>query len=138
LRERGAKELYEICRDFVDALNEKLSSPSLSLDPAEFAAENYTGTPCLFQINLRGRLLQIEFSPTEELTSTEDFRRAYILSGAVRSFNQDFLVYHTIDEKGLFYCPEGDGGRWHYFDSRTYGAGALTKDFLAHEMRRLL
>lgn len=139
LRERGAAELHLICDGFVQSLNDRLSHPALTLDPPTYSGERFTGgAPSLFQINLRGRLLQIEFSATEELSSTEEFRRAYILSGTVRSFNQDFLIRDHVDEKNIFYCPEADSGRWHYFDSRTYGAGTLTPEFLAEEMARLI
>jgi hypothetical protein len=143
LRQQGAGDLYEICRDFVDTLNARLSTPALTLDPPHYSNESYPdGAPALFQINLRGRLLQIEFQTTDELSSTEDFRRPYVLYGTVRSFNQDFLAHDTVDEKALFYCMEGNPenrcARWHYFDSRTYASGALTRDFLVGEMARLL
>lgn len=139
LRERGAGELHEVCLSFVEAVNERLSRPTLVLDPAGYSGEDFTGgAPTLFQINLRGRLLQIEFRATEDLTSTEDFRRPYILTGALRTFNQDFLVRDTVNEKSLFYCLDGDGGVWHYFDPKTYGSGLLTREFLADEMTRLL
>jgi hypothetical protein len=142
LRQEGAADLYEICRDFVDTLNGRLSAPALTLDPPDYSGQSYSdGAQALFQINLRGRLLQIEFHATEELSSSEDFRRPYVLHGTVRSFNQDFLAHDTVDEKALFYCIEGNSekkARWHYFDSRTYASGALTRDFLVGEMARLL
>jgi hypothetical protein len=139
LRVCGAEELHAICRGFAQALNERLPRPALLLDPGEFSADHYaSGAPGLFQLNLRGRLLQIEFQPTEELSSSEDFRRPYVLYGTVRSFNQDFLDRHTVDERAIFYCLEGSHGRWHYFDSRTYRTGPLTQEFFASELERLL
>jgi len=145
LRVRGAVELHGLCHSFIAALNEKLSLPSVELDPFEYSAAHYTdGVPALFQINLRGRLLQLEFEATEELSSREDFRKPYVLFGAVRSFNQELLDHNTIGEKAIFYCPETDGkngedaGHWHYFDSRTYRTGLVTQDFLVTELHHLL
>ena len=135
----GATELHAICRAFIDALNGRLLKPSVILDPGDFSAEGYNdGAPVLFQINLRGRLLQIRFEGTEDLYSREDFRRPYVLYGAVRSFNQDFLDRNIVDEKAIFYCLEGEGGRWYYFDTRTYRTGQLTQDFLVAELEQLL
>lgn len=139
LRLLGAGELHAICRGFIESLNARLTRPDLVLDPGDYRADRYeNGAPGLFQINLRGRLLQIEFQPTDDLWSSEDFRRPYILFGIVRSFNQDYLDRNTVDEKAIYYCPDGETGRWHYFDSRTYSTGALTQDFLVDEMERLL
>jgi hypothetical protein len=139
LRLSGAQELHTICRGFIEALNLKLSRPALLLDPGEYSAATYNdGVPCLFQINLRGRLLQLEFCATEELYSTEEFRLPYVLYGTVRSFNQDFLDHNTVDEKSIYYCPKGEYGHWYYFDSRTYGNGLLTQDFFIAAMAQLL
>ena len=139
LRIRGATELHAICRAFTEALNGRLSKPSVMLDPADYSAQRYSDTaPGLFQINLRGRLLQIRFQATEEPYSREDFRRPYVLHGAVRSFNQDFLDHNTVDEKAIFYCTEEEDGRWYYFDTRTYRTGQLTQDFLVAELEQLL
>jgi hypothetical protein len=139
LRIRGATELHAICQAFIGALNEKLSKPAVLLDPSEYSEDRYRdGAPCLFQINLRGRLLQLEFEATGELYSREDFRRPYVLSGAVRSFNQELLDHNTIGEKAIFYCPEKEDGYWYYFDSRTYRTGRLTQDFLIAELQKLL
>lgn len=139
LRIKGATELYSICRAFIDALNSRLSRPSVILDPPDYSADHYNeGVPGLFQINLRGRLLQLKFEATEELYSRDDFRRPYVLYGAVRSFNQDLLDHGTVDEKAIFYCPEGEDGRWYYFDARTYRTGELTQEFFITELQHLL
>lgn len=135
----GAVELHGLCREFTEALNAKLSSPAVVLDPPEYGAEQYNdGVPGLFQINLRGRLLQLEFEATEELYSKEEFRRPYVLFGTVRSFNQDFLVHNTVGEKSIFYCPEGAGGRWYFFENRTYDTGEVNTDFFIGELQELL
>jgi hypothetical protein len=139
LRVCGADELYATCRGFIEELNRRLSAPALLLDPGDYSAATYNNAvPSLFQINLRGRLLQLEFSATEELFSSEEFRRPYVLSGTVRSFNQDFLNQNMVDEKAIFYCPAGDTGEWHFYDSRTYGTGLVTQDFLIAAMSQLL
>lgn len=139
LREEGGAALYRICRDFVDELNSRLSQPALVLDPPDWNPENFDEDGAnLYQISLRGRLLQIEFSATDEPYSTEEFRRRYVLRGGVRSFNQKFLDRDTVDEQMIFYCPHESGAAWHFFDARTYRTGLVTADYLATEMERLL
>ncbi len=110
------------------------------------------GLTCFFQINLRGRLLQFQFASTEELTSRDDFRRPYVLSGSLRSFNQEALSQSCVDEQLLFYCPEPaevngagvagpDGARsaaWYYFDPRTHRSGPVGEEYLAETLERLL
>jgi hypothetical protein len=139
LRAAGAADLYSICRELVDSLNARLTEPAVVLDPPVYSSENFDdGRPNLFQIKLRGRLLQIAFAATPELISTEDFRCPYILSGAVRSFNQELLDRHVMEEQNIFYCLDGPGGRWFFSDRRTYRNGRLSADFFARELARLL
>jgi hypothetical protein len=139
LRSRGAVDLYAICRLFVDKVNGRLSEPAVLLDPPTFVERNYhDGGPNLFQINLRGRLLQLEFAATDELYEQDDFRRPYVLRGAVRSFNQDLLDHNGVDEQLIFYCPEDGIARWYFFDGRTYRTGLLAEDYLASGLERLL
>ena len=139
LRDRGAAELYKICRDFVDDLNGRLLKPALVLDPPTWNEHGFDDSKFnLLQISLRGRLLQLEISATEEPYSTEDFRHRYVLRGGVRSFNQNLLEHDTVDEQQLFYCPHETGGAWHYFDARTYSTGLFSKEYLATELERLL
>ncbi len=139
LRSEGAAALYMVCRQFVDSLNEKLSQPALVLDPPEWGPDNFNedGTN-LFQISLRGRLLQVEYTATDEPYSTEEFRHRYVLRGGVRSFNQNFLDRDTVDEQMIFFCPHDAGAAWHFFDPRTYRTGLVTIDYLAVELERLL
>ena len=143
LREEGAASLYRLCREFVDELNGKLSQPALVLDPQEWTAHSFNDSgPNLLQISLRGRLLQIEYSATDEPYSSEDFRHRYVLRGGVRSFNQSFLEQDTVDEQQIFFCEGGDhpskDPAWHYFDARTYRTGIISVDYLAAELERLL
>ncbi len=138
-RGEGAAALYGICREFVDSVNQRLSDPALVLDPRDWNPEAFREDGAnLLQISLRGRLLQIEFSSTEELHSTEEFRHRYVLRGAVRSFNQNFLDRDTVDEQMIFYCPHHASAAWHYFDPRTYRTGLVGPDYLATELERLL
>jgi hypothetical protein len=123
----------------VDDLNTRLSQPALVLDPPEWKEGTFDDAGAhLFQISLRGRLLQIEFSATEEPYCTEEFRHRYVLRGGVRSFNQNFLERDTVDEQAIFYCPHGAGDAWHFFDARTYRTGAVDADYFAVELERLL
>ncbi|HEX4275272.1 MAG TPA: hypothetical protein VHZ74_07965 [Bryobacteraceae bacterium] len=143
LRAQGALDLHRICSAFVDKVNAKLSDPAILLDPAVFEERNYNdGGLNLFQINLRGRILQIEFGPTDELYEDDDFRRPYVLRGAVRSFNQDLLDHGSIDEQMIFYCPSdhssSNDARWHFFDGRTHRSGLVAEHYLITEMERLL
>jgi len=139
LRAKGAVVLHAMCRDFVDSLNGRLSTPVVVLAPWEYSSDNYRDAGHnLFQINLRGRLLQVEFTATGELYSTEDFPRPYILHGSIRSFNQDFLDHSELDEQSIFCCAKGENAVWHYLDRRTYRTGTVTRDFLAAELERLI
>ena len=139
LRAEGAAALYAVCRLFVDELNGRLSEPSLVLDPPQWGPENFDEDgPNLFQISLRGRLLQIEYSAPDEPYCTEEFRHRYVLRGGVRSFNQSLLELDTVDEQMIFYCPTTGGAAWHFFDPRTYRTGIVSLDYLAMELERLL
>jgi hypothetical protein len=139
LRTRGASDLYGICRMFVDKVNAKLSQPAILLDPPVFFGGAYSDSrPNLFQINLRGRLLQLEFEGTEDLYGHEDFKTPYVLQGTVRSFNQDLLAHNGVEEQMIFYCPDGSRAHWHFFDVRTYRTGLVSEDYLVSEMERLL
>ena len=138
LRSRGATELYEICRAFVNKVNSRLAEKAVLLDPPNFSEIDFDEGGTLFQINLRGRLLQMEFAATEQLYEKDDFKKEYVLRGAVRGFNQDLLSQNTVDEQLIFYCPHPGGAVWHYFDERTYRTGRVGEDYLISEMERLL
>ena len=138
-RLRGAGDLHEICRVFVERINAKLSESAVLMDPPIFTQSHFNdGGLNLYQINLRGRLLQLEFEATDELYGTDDFRRPYVLRGAVRSFNQDFLNHNSVDEQMIFYCPSGEAAAWYFFDGRTYRTGRVGEEYLLSEMERLL
>jgi hypothetical protein len=139
IKSEGALLLYGICREFVDALNSRLSEPSVMLAPFEWELDNFhDGQTNFFQISLRGRLLQLEFQSTDEMYSTEDFRLPYVLHGSFRSFNQESLEKNRMGEQRLFCCPLRDTPVWHFFDARTYRTGNVDSDYLAAELERLL
>jgi hypothetical protein len=139
LRRQAALELHGICNGFVQALNGMLVETALDLDPDGYALGLFQEDGInLFQINARGRILQIEFESTPELTSTEDFRVPYILAGAVRSYNQQLLERHVIEEQALFYTVEKTRNLWRFFDARTYRSGVVNIDYLTTLMEQLV
>lgn len=138
LRHIAARELHAICSGFVASVNKLLSSPIVVLDPAEFAGGFRDDAANLFQINLRGRILQVEFSSTPELLSTEDFRVPYTLAGNVRAFNQALLEKDIIEEQLLFYTVESHRKMWRFFDARTYSSGPFDREYLISLMEELV
>jgi hypothetical protein len=139
LRRQAALELHGICGDFVSELNHWLSEIELEFRPEEYGPENFHEDGLnLFQINARGRILQIKFEATPELTSSEDFRVPYILSGAIRCFNQQLLEKDLIEEQLLFYTLEKSRRLWRFFDARTYRSGPFDADYLAGLMEQLV
>jgi hypothetical protein len=128
-----------VCADFVDAVNRLLPEPLVSLDPPSFPQERFNEDASnLIQINVRGRILQVEFEATPELLSTEDFRVPYTLSGSVRAFNQAQLEKDLIEEQLIFYTVDRHQTMWRYFDARTYRSGAFDRDYLISLMDQLL
>ena len=139
LRRRAATELFSVCAAFVDGVNRLLSRPEVRLDPPEFSDDNFQEDGVnLLQINVRGRILQLEFEATPELVSTEDFRIPYTLSGAARAFNQALLDKDLIEEQLIFYTLEKEKTMWRYFDARTYRSGELDQEYLVGLMEQLL
>jgi len=139
LRRKAALELHTTCAELVSGLNALLSNVSVQLDPAEFNPETFEEDgPNLFQINVRGRLLQFEFNATPEMVSTEEFRVPYTLKGSIRCFNQVLLERDVIEEQCIFYCLEKNRHFWRFFDERTYRTGAVDADYLASLLERLV
>ena len=139
LRCRAAAQLHAVCAEFARALNELTSRTEIKLDPPEYRAETFRdGGANLFQLNARGRIVQIEFETTEELTSSEDFRVPYTLHGAVRGFNQELLEQNLVREQLLFYTVERSGNMWRYFDARTYRTGPFDIEYLLGLMEELV
>ena len=139
LRRKAAGQLYAVCADLAHALNELTSHTELQLDPQDYNPEAFRDSDVnLFQLNARGRILQIEFEATEELTSSEDFRIPYALHGAVRGFNQELLEQNLIREQLLFYTIEKTGSMWRFFDARTYRTGPFDQDYLIGLLEQLV
>jgi len=139
LRRKAAGQLYAVCSNFARALNDLTTRTELKLDPPEYNPNAFRdGDVNLFQLNARGRILQIEFEATEELTSSEDFRIPYALHGAVRGFNQELLEQNLIREQLLFYTVEKTGSMWRFFDARTYRTGPFDQDYLIALLEQLV
>jgi hypothetical protein len=139
LRRQAAVELHGICGDFVRDLNQLLAVIELEFHPEEYSPENFQDAGVnLFQINARGRILQIKFETMPELISTEEFRVPYILAGAVRCFNQQLLEKDLIEEQLLFYTIEKSRNLWRFFDPRTYRSGPFDTDYLIGLMEQLV
>jgi hypothetical protein len=139
LRRCAAAGLHGICADFVESLNGLLRHSAINLDPVSFPANAFQEEgEGLFQINVRGRILQIAFRATPELVSTEDFRVPYTLEGTVRAFNQDLLDKDLIEEQLLFFTLEGDRKLWRFFDARTYRSGPFDVEYLIALMEQLI
>jgi hypothetical protein len=139
LRCRAAAGLYRVCADFVADLNELLATPAVTLDPPSFPESAFhDNAPNLIQINIRGRLLQIEFEATQELVSTEDFRIPYTLTGAIRAFNQALLEQDLIEEQLLFFTIERRQTMWRFFDARTYRSGEFDREYLISLLELLI
>ena len=139
LRRSAAKALFTICSDFVTAVNRFLPQAELMLDPAEYTEHSFhADAPNLLQINVRGRILQVEFEATPELVSTEDFRVPYTLAGSIRAFNQALLEKDRIEEQLIFYTLEKGHSMWRFFDARTYRSGPLDEEYLISLMEQLI
>lgn len=139
LRRAAAADLHAICADFVGSVNRLLAHTEVELDPAAYSADSFqVELPTLVQINVRGRILQVSFSATAELVSTEDFRVPYTLQGAVRAFNQELLEKDIIEEQLIFYTLEDHKRMWRFFDARTYRSGPFDQEYLIGLMEQLL
>lgn len=139
LRRRAAAEIHALCATFVTAVNRLLPRPIVELAPADFHDGSFDDEQAnLIQINVRGRILQIEFEATPDLVSTEDFRVPYTLSGAVRAFNQQLLDKDLIEEQLIFFTVEREKSMWRFFDPRTYRSGQLDQEYLMGLMEQLL
>src|SRR6516165_8080608 len=139
LRQAAAVDLYAICADFVSSVNRLLARMEVELDPPGFGSSSFQEDMVnLVQINVRGRILQVSFSATPELISTEDFRVPYTLQGTIRAFNQELLEKDIIEEQLIFYTIEHHKKMWRFFDPRTYRSGPFDQEYLVSLMEQLL
>ncbi len=138
-RKAAAVELHRVCEEFVDSVNGLLSRLRLVLDPADYSEDSFREEATnLIQINVEGRILQLEFEATPELISTEDFRIPYTLEGVVRAFNQELLDKDLIEEQLIFYTVDKHETMWRFFDARTYRSGPFNREYLVSVMEQLL
>jgi len=139
LRRTAAAGLHAICSGFVGSLNRLLSRCEVVLDPPEFSPEAFQENgKNLFQINVQGRILQVEFEAAPELISTEDLRIPYTLQGVVRAFNQELLDRSLIEEQLIFYTLEKEKKMWRFFDARTYRSGPFDQEYLISLMEQVI
>ncbi|SPE42132.1 conserved hypothetical protein [Candidatus Sulfopaludibacter sp. SbA3] len=139
LRRAAAAELHSICAGFVCSVNTLLTRGTVTLDPPEFSQAGFReDLPNLIQMNVRGRILQVEYVTTAELSSTEDFRIPYTLEGFVRAFNQKLLDKNLIEEQLIFYTLERSGNMWRFFDARTYRSGPFEQEYLVGLMEQII
>jgi hypothetical protein len=135
----GGANLHGLCRELVDTLNSVLKNMQLDLTPPEFHAESMeSSSGALFQINANGRIVQLAIYPPENSLSTEHFRIPYVLRGAMRWFNQEYLERQEIQEQLLFYCLSSDQYSWRYLDPRSRRIGLVDQEFLAEALEQLL
>jgi hypothetical protein len=139
VRRAAALELHRTCAGVAADLNHLLPRDEVMLDPPEFAEAAFREDSAnLVQLNIRGRILQISYTGTGDLVSTEDFRIPYSLEGAIRAFNQELLEKEVIEEQLLFYTVEKDRRMWRYFDPRTYRSGPFDREYLLSLLEQVL
>jgi hypothetical protein len=139
VRRAAALEIYTICADFVAGLNRILPRHEVMIDPADCGEESFDDlSMCLIQINVRGRILQVEYGAADTLISTEEFRIPYTLAGSVRAFNQELLEKDIVEEQLIFYTVERHRRMWRFFDARTYRSGPVDQAYLISLMEQLL
>jgi len=139
MRRAAAADLHAICGEFVGSLNRKPEHSAVDLDPPALDGDTFQeDAPNLIQINVRGRILQVNFRATGEMLSTEDFRVPYTLEGTVRAFNQELLEKDLIEEQLIFFTVERHKRMWRYFDPRTYRSGPFDIEYLIGLMEQLI
>ncbi len=138
LRRRAAAELHAMCLQLVEGINAHLDKPRVELTPAAFSGEDYRDDGAnVFQINVSGRIVHLEFHATVTPSCTEKLSTAYILEGAVRAFNQDFLEMSLVPEQPLFCCPKERELLWVWFDTRLQRTSRLDQARLITLLERL-
>ena len=138
-RASAALDLHTTCAAFVDSVNRLLPAPMLELSPPAFSAESFRDPGSnVFQINVSGRIVHIEFQATETPTSIEKFRIPYILEGSLRAFNQELLDMSAIPEQLLFCCLDRNRLSWLWFNPRTQQAAPLDEEHLIAVLDRLV
>jgi len=135
----GGVRLYVLCKELVDDLNGVLKNLQIELTPREFHPETMeSASGVLFQINASGRIVQLAIYPLEPSICTDHFRLPYVLRGAMRWFNQEYLERQEIQEQLLFYCVSSNEFSWRYLDPHSRKVGVVDQEFLAEALEQLL
>jgi hypothetical protein len=135
----GGIKLYALCKELVDDLNGVLKNIQIDLTPAEFNPDSMeSASGVLFQINASGRIVQLAIYPLENSICTDHFRLPYVLRGAMRWFNQEYLERQEIQEQLLFYCISSNQFSWRYLDPHSRKMGMVDQEFLAEALEQLL
>ncbi len=138
-RASAALDLHTTCAAFVDSVNRLLPAPMLELSPPSYTPESFRDPGSnVFQINVSGRIVHLEFQATDTPTSIEKFRIPYILEGSLRAFNQELLDMSAIPEQLLFCCLDRNGLRWLWSNPRTQQAAPLDQEHLIAVLDRLV
>jgi hypothetical protein len=135
----AALELHTTCAAFVDSVNRLLPRPMLELSPPAYSADAFRDPGSnVFQINVSGRIVHIEFQAADTPTSVEKFRIPYILEGSLRAFNQELLDMSVIPEQLVFCCLERNSLSWLCCNPRTQQAAPLDQKHLITVLDRLV
>ncbi len=139
LRRRAAVELHAMCAAPVATLNRLLSRPAVELSPPEYTAEAYRDDDSnIFQINVSGRIVQLEFHAAPTPFATERYHTPYILEGSLRAFNQDYLEMSQVPEHPVFCCPKGERLEWIWYDARLQRGAPLDQNHLISLLERVI
>lgn len=136
----AARALFELCQKLAKTLNPMLKHLQIELSPETFSAGMLDGEAgMLIQLNAAGRIVQLALAAREPSPSTEHYRVPYILRGAIRWFNQEWLDRQLVQEHWLFCClNEGAAPEWRYLDPHTRKSGALNLEYLISRFEELL
>src|SRR5512139_355271 len=139
LRARAAAELHQICAELAGGLNRLLAEPLVELSPAEYNAAAFRDDGAnVFQINVSGRIVHLEFRSTDALTSTEKFAVPYILEGSVRAFNQELLELSVVPEQLLLCTIQRETLSWIWHDPRSQRSAPMDQGRLIQLLDRLM
>jgi len=138
-RRKAVQRLWETCRSFASQLNAFAAEDKLDLSPSEPPADCRDEQPIELMLNVRGRVLLVALRAPANLISSDNFRKAYILEGDVRFFNQELLESDRVEEHSVFFCPgEGQDGDWLFWNVRTYKSGLVDEDYFASLLEQIL
>ena len=107
------------------------------LDPPEFSPDAFLeDAKNLFQINVQGRILQLEFEAAPGLISTEDLRVPY--SSTRRPRIRRGTAGSQPHPTGSSSIPWKGQEVWRFFHARTYRSGPFDQEYLMSLMEQLI